>query len=254
MVARSRYVEAGACLAALLSVIVAVRPVHADVSDPALQIMASNATGTGVFQVTSDQLNFSDGVYSWSGSNIVIEDGAGDAIALIQSVSVAFRQDPVITLFFDVLAGGTDTFFSISSGLLSFPAIQDPNAAASVGMTLTDSDVSGSASLVGATSTGNGFAYVAQYNGLVPGGTTFVEAISGMSVNVPAGSTSDSFNSGFSIIPGAVSSMSAEIAFQLSANDSASGTSVYAIIPEPGALMLLAAGAGVLVARRRRSS
>lgn len=253
MVARSRYAATGACLAALIWVLGGGGSALAEISDPALQIMASNSSGTGVFQVTSDQLNFNDGMYSWSGSNIVIEDGAGDAVALVESISLSFQQDPVITLFFDVLAGGTDTFFSITSGLLSFPAIQDPNAAASVGMTLTDSDVNGSASLVGATSTGNGFAYVAQYNGLVPNGSTFAEAISGLSVNVPAGSTSDSFNSGFSIIPGAVSSMSAEIAFQLSANDSASGTSVYAIIPEPGTLMLLTIGVGVLATRRRSS-
>ncbi len=251
MVARSRLLAAGSTLAAVMWLI-GGGIAQADVSDPALIITASNGSGSGTFQVTSDQLNFSDGVYSWSGSNIVIESGSGDTIALVESITLAYRQDPVITLFFDVMAGGTDTFFSITSGLLSFPTIQDPNAAASVGLTLTDSDVSGSASLVGATSTGNGFAYVAQYNGLVPGGTTFVEAIDSLSVNVPAGSTSTSFNSGFSIVPGDVSSMSAEIAFQLSANDAASGTSVYAMIPEPASLSLLVLGAGLVAARRRR--
>ena len=251
MVARSRLLAAGPTLAAVLWLI-GGGIARADVSDPALIITASNGSGSGTFQVTSDQLNFNDGVYSWSGSNIVIENGSGDTIALVESITLAYRQDPVITLFFDVMAGGTDTFFSITSGLLSFPTIQDPNAAASVGLTLTDSDVNGSASLVGATSTGNGFAYLAQYNGLVPGGTTFVEAIDSLSVNVPAGSTSTSFNSGFSIVPGDVSSMSAEIAFQLSANDSASGTSVYAMIPEPASLSLLVLGAGLLATRRRR--
>lgn len=249
MVGRSRYTAAGACLAVLIWASGASSAL-ASISDPALTITASNSSGSGSFQVTADQLNFDNGMYTWTGANIAIEDGAGDTIALVQSISLAFQQDPVITLFFDVMAGSSDTNFAISSGLLSFPAIQDPNAAASVGLTLTDSDVNGSASLVGATGTGNGFAYLAQYNGLVPNGTTFAEAIDSLSVNVAAGSTSTSFNSGFSVIPGTVSSMSAEIAFVLSANDSASGTSVYAVVPEPGSLLLLVLG-GVAAARRR---
>lgn len=249
--ARNALRRAAACGLVGLVALAAVGTATADISDPALQIVATNGSGTGVFQVTADQLSFENGAYVWSGSNIQIEDDQGDPIAVVQTVNVLFRADPVVSLFFDVLAGNTTTNFSISSGLLSFPTIQDPNAVASVGLTLTDSDVSGSASLAGTTGTGGSFAYVAQYNGLVPGGTTFVEAIDSLAVSVPAGSTSESFNSGFMTIPGAVSSMSAEIAFQLSANDSASGTSVYAIVPEPASLALMMLGAS-LIARRRR--
>jgi MYXO-CTERM domain-containing protein len=50
-------------------------------------------------------------------------------------------------------------------------------------------------------------------------------------------------------IPGAVSSMQVEYSFVLSAGDQASGSSNYAIVPEPAGLALLVVGAALV--RRR---
>jgi len=222
----------------------------ADVSDPYLRIEASSSLGTAVLDVASSEASYDPETHtwSWSDSGVQMWDGA-NLIASWDSITLNYQQDPVIFLNFVTMAGGAPTTVTITSGLLSFPALNNPDGVASAGFTLTDSDTSGSANLNGNTGTGADLAFLTHYNGFVPSGTTFAEAIDEIIVNQAGNSNSENFNTGFVPIAGPVSDMSMQISFALSANDSASGTSVFAIVPEPAGVLLLAFGAALI--RRR---
>lgn len=224
---------------------------QADVSDVFFQLEVWAGSDYGSYSVMTDDVDYDPGTqtWSWSGSAISVEDG-GNVLATITSASVSVQQDPLIFLNFDVQAGNSTSLIQISSPLLSFGAINNPTAAASAGLTLTDSDASGSASLDANQGSSGDEAWISQYNGYVPTGTTFLEGIGDLSVAQIAGSTSDNVNSGLSNIVGAVSDMSLRYRFDLSANDSASGTSVFVVIPEPTTLALLVLG-GLAATRRR---
>jgi len=167
--------------------------------------------------------------------------------------SVEYLQDPVINLNFSVQAGVNPTTFQISSALLTFPTIANPQGAASAAISVTDALGDG-ATLTGIGVTGG--AYLAQYNGFAgadpPAGTTFAElhpsivagpfATTTVSDEVPAGG-------GFTAIGTPVSDMSAPVSSTLASFDLASGTTVYSIVPEPATLMLVV-GLAVVVRRR----
>ena len=170
--------------------------------------------------------------------------------------------DPEVNLNFAVQAGDQDTEFYIASQLLTFPTIVDGEAQASAAFELSD----GNWPLNGATLTGIGDpggvggAYLSQFNGwagdpMGPAGSTFAEDILSMATDPGQweATVDQSFNypnSGWATVPGAVDSMSSLISFELSANDAASGTSRFVVVPEPSAMALLAL-LGVVAARRR---
>lgn len=225
-------------------------PAQADLSSVIFNITATNDQGTGNVQVSSDQGSWNGDTYTWIGGGINITSLSGDVIATLTSARVMYQADPQVGIIFDVLAGATDTQFTISSGLLSFAGISGATGVASAGLTVTDAGQDD-----GALATGNGgsggSAYQANYNGLAPAGTLFAEFIPSVAVSTPGGSNSGSGSTGgFIAIPGTVSSMSAQYSFLLSADDSASGTSNFVIIPEPASLGLLLAGALALIRRR----
>jgi hypothetical protein len=154
----------------------------------------------------------------------------GDLIAVInpdgEESTVTFIDDPFITLSFAVAAFGAPTNFTISSGLLSFPPF-NAEARATVGLSVSDTDGDG-VTLAGDGPTGG--TYLAQYNGVAPGGTTFAEVIAGLVAGPFSSATtsSDTPALGFSPI-GIVGDMSVEVKFDLSPFDQASGTSTYTI-------------------------
>jgi len=168
-----------------------------------------------------------------------------------QTTNLQFGQDPSVNLNFAVEAGPYPggTSFTIKSALLSFPTISNASGRASAAFTLTDGIDEDGATLTPSTGPGS---YLAQYNGFVPNGTSFTQLIPQM-VADPLGTTSLSqeFPGGglFSSISSPVSDMSSEVSFLLTPNDLPSGTSVFAIVPEPTGLLLLAVGLGL--ARRR---
>ena len=170
--------------------------------------------------------------------------------------------DPEVNLNFAVQAGSQDTEFYIASQLLTFPTITNGEAQASAAFELSD----GNWPLNGATLTGIGDpsgvggAYLAQYNGwagdpMGPAGTTFAEDILSMQTDPGQweATVDQSFNypnSGWVAVPGSVGSISSLISFELTANDAASGTSRFVIVPEPSAAALIAL-LGFVAARRR---
>jgi hypothetical protein len=229
--------------------------VLADLPDVLFTVKAMSADGVAEYQLTLNEAGWQRGQDQWeynSGETIkLIDPDTQKTIAELQNVELFFRADPQINLSFAVQAGGTDTLFLISSGLLEFATIQNADGQASAAFTVTDTNNDG-ADLTGEIGTDAGDrAYAAYYNGL--GANLFSGLVSGLSV--PAGSQSRSTAEndplvGYRSVGADVESMNADISFTLTASDLASGTTSYEIIPEPSALVLLGLGALSLLRRK----
>lgn len=159
----------------------------------------------------------------------------------------AGRSYPQVNLGFAMQAGSSTTHFTVKSALLTFAPMVNPDGYAAAAVNVSDSSGIDGATLLGKSGTGNQFAYLAQYNGYVPGGATFNEQITSI-VAPPFGSASGGTTYGWFPVPGTVSNMSTQFDFTLTPYDSASGTSSFQLIPEPCSLLLLAVCA---VLRRR---
>jgi len=235
------------CVAALAFALVGANA-FADVSDVFLRIEATSTAGTGVYEILTNDVTYNpeDDSYSYSGAGIGLWSGATQ-IGAVNNIGLTVRNDPTIFTNFNLTAGTLPTTFTLTLAQVLFPAINNPDAVASVGLTLSDSDASGSASLSGNAGTGGVNSFVARYNG----SSIFAEGIPSISVSSVGGSSAGNLNTGLQTIAGSVSSMQAVLDFDLSARDSASGTGFYVIVPEPAAVVLLAFG--VLFHLRRRS-
>jgi hypothetical protein len=197
---------------------------------------------------------------AWS-SSTPYELRDGDVVlGSILSAGFAYHADPSVSLSFAVTAAHVATTFTISSALLSFPSLANPDAAALASITVTDNESNG------ATMTPDlAGAYLADYNGFVPAGSMFASFFTSALVAPAGGSASDSASIGPSTILASVHDMSARFSFTVSAGDTAAGTSTYCIgdlqqcpssvVPEPATAWLLLTGVGVaLRARRTRKS
>jgi uncharacterized protein (TIGR03382 family) len=229
-------------------------PANADISDIVLRIEATNQMGTAVYEghVSDGAWHRNGQEYVWqSDSPITMLNQSGQTIAMFNGASIRCVSDPVVQLNFSVSAGSLATTFTITSPTLSFPAIDPASGRASAGVSVTDTDGDG-ASLTPSQQPG---LYTAHYNGAVPGGTLFADLLNNAVVAgaFDSATASDSFPGGgaYSAIGTPVSDMSSRFRFTLTANDEASGTSTYEIIPAPGAATLLALG-GLFASRRRR--
>ncbi|MBL8762187.1 MAG: hypothetical protein JNL50_12885 [Phycisphaerae bacterium] len=238
----------GACAA--LAMMIASGTASAEIVGSALRITVTSQTmGEGTFEVSEEQGSWSGDTWTWrSGSEgIAIKNASGQTLATLSNTTMRYINDPVVSLSFSLQAGGSGIVASIASGLLSFPTIL-AEGKSSAGVTVTDSDGDG-ATMTGMA--GGGEMYSAHYNGYLGAGTMF-SSHGGASL-VAAAWDSNVASGSLGFLPiGNVSDMSSQFAFSLTANDQASGTSVWVTqeIPAPGALALL--GLAGFAARRRR--
>lgn len=231
---------------------------QAGITDPGLVISASNASGSGEFVVFLSNGTWSKGGTEWSwtapsGGYDIFDPNTFNLIAHVSEMSCNMVADPQVSVNFNVSATASTTHFAITTGVLSFPSAINSGAMgrASAGVTITDGDGDG-ATLTGLFG-GNG--YRANYNGTIPSGSIFTHLLSGP-LTAPADDTATYSAAypavGYVPIGGVISSMQAKFDFDLSANDTVSGTSFYEIVPAPASLTLLWAGM-IGFARRRRS-
>lgn len=199
------------------------------------------------------------GVFTWTlDADTSITDPTGDTIATLQARDTFVEVYPpgsgrsgeaAVNLNFSVVAGGEATDFTIKSALLSALAIPGATGRASAAFTLTDGIDDDGATLTPLDGVG---AFRADYNGFVPGGSLFTQLIPEMTADpMSFANLSQDYPGGgaWSSIGDTVVDMSTMMSFTLSPNDLASGTSIFEVVPEPGSLLLLAVGVGLL--RRR---
>jgi hypothetical protein len=222
---------------------------YADIGDPVIIFEASGSMGSGSYTVTLDDGTWAGDSWFWSLSQpLEIFSDSGELIVTLNEGACFIQEDPIVALGFAVTAGSSDTTFTITSSTVSFPTIEDAIGRASAGITLTESD-GDTATLTGLQP--GGAAYTANYNG----SNAFTHLLAGPFTESDAfGSTSatDEFPGGGSFtLVGDVSDISSQWNFELSANDQASGTSVFVVVPTTGTLALAALGSIGMLRRRR---
>lgn len=200
-----------------------------------------------------------EGTYSWSlpaPATIYATDGT-TVIGTVNSLNLAYNADPSVSLDFNVTAGASTTEFDISSATINFAPVINPDAYAYATVTTTDTG-SAYAKLTGQFPfMGFNMAYEARYNGTNKWANLILPIrVDGSGVSVmaeesrPAQDTPPPWLR--ETITDTVSSIATQFRFTLTANDSASGVSVFDVTPEPGTLLLLALGMGVARRTRRR--
>lgn len=169
-------------------------------------------------------------------------------LATIDSLNLGLDGDPQVMLNFAVTAGNANTVFGLSSALVAFGSLTNPASFATAGITVTDNDSNGGSAtglFAGSKS------YQASYNG----GNLFANLVSPVIAAPDSSGIGSERNPavGTIPIPGSVTSIKGEFSFVLTANDSASGTSRFNVVPEPSSVILaLMAATGLYWAARRR--
>lgn len=193
------------------------------------------------FQLDQDIEIFDDATGLTKVATLKADDGQGNPTV------ISLFEDPSVNLNFAVQAGATDAIVTMTSSTLPV-SLTNPSASAQIAWNLSDgdfSDIDGDgnyASLRGQY--GSGGAYRARYNA----GSVFTDLVTSEQ-HAGFGDSIGFTDSYVSSIAGGVTQISSQIYFELTANDLASGTSEFEVIPEPASLLLLVASLGLL--RRR---
>jgi hypothetical protein len=222
-------------------------PLHGDIVGSVITVTATTGAGTATYTHEFDPAYYDEqtGVYDWNSvGSIVLSDPSGAALATIEGLGIYIDGDPIVSSNFLVTAGAADTQFDITTGVLTFPTLDPAEGvfSAQVGGT----DLNGDGVFINGT-TGSGRILDANSNG-----QTFALIVDSMSAG-PWGSAASSDiypASGMASFPVPVSNMWTHAGFVLSANDRASSTSVYYVIPEPQAIALLVFGSLTLLRKR----
>lgn len=227
------------------------------ISNPVYHIEASNGLGSGMLDfVLADGSNPDADSFELSllAPMDIVDPGNNNVVArLLQATLTVFDLPDLkqMTISYAVEGFDGNTTFRIRSGLFSFGAVNNPDGFASAALGVTEqSDPED-----GATHTPNGpggKSFHTYYNGLAPAGTNFAHQVGGFGTIPGPGSNSADANesTGWVNVPGAVSSISEELLFQISGGDLGNGTATFGFTPEPTSLALLAL-AGAMIARRR---
>jgi len=178
------------------------------------------------------------GKYDWSLPEAAQLHGQGGHVGTIESLEVSLLADPVVALNFVFTAGPAVTTFTVSSAQVPFATLVNPDAYATAAITVTDNDLDG-----------------ATVTGLLPGSKsykaatnlgTWVNLVDDVTAGLGSSNISSERNPGlptiWETIPGSVNMIESQFKFQLTANDAASGTSFFEVVPEPASMALLALG------------
>ncbi|HYE62686.1 MAG TPA: hypothetical protein VD997_11880 [Phycisphaerales bacterium] len=183
--------------------------------------------------------------YSLPSSIDLIDTSNGRTIAILDGLTVGFQEDgfgqiPRTALGFALRAGNANTSISIFSAHNTLSPLSR-TAAGIASMTLTDLGGAPGASMVGNMMTE--WWFEGRLGDLIfvgwDGQTAGPGLTSNQTITCPV------------VPPFGISELFSQYGFDLSANDSASGTSLLRAVPTPGAVSLLAL-AGLATTRRRR--
>lgn len=229
--------------------VLAPASVRAEIIGHALGVSYSSSLGSGTMYIEVGDGTYNpatgDFVFSLAGPVVLADAANGQVIAHLAGLSLTvrggFTGDPQIALGFAMTAGGADTFFSVASGQRYSERLAAPQAV--VSMTLTDTGGG-----PGAWTSGQlGFdpLMYRSYEGYF--GSSFYI---GDDLVAGDGGTASATTPPFGPQPlHPTDSMTAQFGFRASAGDSVSGTSVFTLVPAPGAALVLA---GLIAARRRK--
>lgn len=241
--------EANSRKLALIAALIVTPLALAGMGDTIFDLAAVNASNgeMGHFGVSCDdgfwQYPTEGGapVFTWQLSEPVnIVGSRGAVIATLTEASIELLQDPEVHINFVVTAGSSPASFVLTSTNLTFPTLLNAQGKSEVVLNVSDLDGDGATA---STSTGYSAMAFSHFNnaGVPSTGSLFASLLSS---DVTAGSFGSGQGvddtAGFQAIPGAVSSISNEVRFDLSAFDLASGTSSFVVTPEPASFILLA--------------
>jgi len=233
----------------------------AGVSPVIFRIEASNALGTDTWTVSSADLVPDPGtggqMWTLAGAHY-LKSSLTNTIATLNAATLAVTDDPLnypgIMLNFQIRAGSLDTVIHITSAMVSFGTLPASETAAlcNAGFTLTDFDDNVPAQLASMNPGAGLGIYTAQYNGMVPTGTTFAN-LAALYATDHGGTATASYTypagGGFQPLGVPLSNISVACDFTLTAKDLMSGDTTYYVMPEPAALLLLGLLAGLRVRR-----
>ncbi len=214
-----------------------------------VRVDADNERGAGFFQYVFVPGPPIDGVWQWRLAPGMgkIRGPQGELIGEIENLELVINTDPFVTLNFSAVAGPFGTNFTITSAVIPFVPIANPDAYATAAITVTDNNLNG------ATLTGllpGTKAYRAYYNAPAVDWAVLVDpVVAPAGASAVGGERRPALPQLWETIAGNVDQIGSQFRFHLTALDSASGTSRFEVVPEPVSLALLALG-GLLVRRR----
>lgn len=251
-------------LVAVAVCMLAVGGAIADISEPAITIIAQNTSGTATwsqplsaFGTDPDTL---ERVYTVEAPINLTDDVGGQFVARLRSFEL-YLQDvpgliPHITMQASVMAGTSDTTFTIVPGTVSFGPLYPPEVGALMSYVLiaTDNEAPGGGDnhvLMQGLPNGSDSDIIRDYlNDTVRFGYSdqVLEAFG------PGGGMSTSGNYpgvGFELQPMPIYNMRTTVGFTLTPNDYGQVQTQFAVIPEPTALALIGLGGLSVLVRRR---